>query len=461
MILVTSIAVGADHASTLAQVQKYILKKEFATAKGLLAQRLKSDRTAYQLWVALGEVYEAEESYDNALKAYYRASELQTGIKGLAARINRLQSLVRLRSGKPDSQPLQDKDEARQLLIDARYKHSFKDYLEAYQLFIKAVELDRSILARDYGFVNNGLQYFTENANQPGNQFYLGAYNFYSGLYPKSENMLKDYLRDFPEGEHVAIAKKMLDECREIEHQARAAEAAEAAALAAAEAEKARANQQANATETAKVSDDQPFVVSVAEPQFENTQKAPQIMPGENLEIAEARAKANKLLNDYDRESNSSKKYRILWRLGVMRQPFPEVMNRFSSLLAKGNIETIYATLEALDKIGLPGAESCVSDLYRLLSHKDPRISYRAIKSFGKLPMHADKIVPKLFNIYQLEKYEIRKNQVIRTLQAYKEDGVAVLDAMLRAAASANKRPIAKVISILTGLSVEEIIRNS
>ncbi|KAF1081974.1 MAG: hypothetical protein GQF41_1614 [Candidatus Rifleibacterium amylolyticum] len=277
--------------------------------------------------------------------------------------------------------------------------------------------------------------------------------------------MLSDYLRDFPEGRHSETARNLLKECRDIVAQTRAAEAAEAAALAAAEAEKAAADKPTpgNGTDPTNAATDsgKPYVVAIAEPEFEPVQIYEADPSGDPLDIVEARAKVSKLISEYDRETDEEKKHSILWRIGVIQQPFPEVMAKFSSLMANGSIETVYATLEALDKIGLPGAEACVADLYRLLDHNDIRISYRAVQSFGRMPMQAEKIVPKLFNLYQTEKYAIRKNLLVRTFKAYGENGIAVLDAMIKAAAGPDKRPIAEVISILTGQNVEEIISNS
>ncbi len=464
-VLAAGLAMATDNSAVLNQVQELIKQKDYAAAKGILAQRLKVDRNSYKLWLALGYVYEADNDYEQALKAFLRASELQTGIEGLATRINRLQELVKSQPKKAvDSEASDAQSRARNLLINARYKHSFKDYLEAYQLFIQAVELDRSILARDYGFINNGLNYFNENANQPEHQFYLGAYNFYSGIYPKADDMLSDYIKEYPEGKNIETAKNMLQECRDIVAQARAAEAAEAAAIAAAQAEQARAGQIQIADAKippAATGEDKPFVVAIEDPEFEAQQTYEANPNGEPLEIAEARARVVKLISEYDRETDEEKKHSILWRIGVIQQPFPEAMEKFSSLMANGSIETVYATLEALDKIGLPGAEACVADLYRLLNHDDIRVSFRAIQSFGRMPMQADKVVPKLFNIYQTEKHAIRKNLIVKTFKAYGENGVAVLDAMIKAAPGPDKRPIAEVISLITGENVEDVINKS
>jgi tetratricopeptide (TPR) repeat protein len=465
-VLSANFIFAADNAAVLNQVQELIKQKDYAAAKGLLAQRLKTDRNSYKLWLALGYVYESDNDYEQALKAFIRASELQTGIDGLATRIIRLQELVKSQPKKKiDSNSADAQGKARNLLINARYKHSFKEYLEAYQLFIQAVELDRSILARDYGFINNGLAYFKENANQPEIQFYLGAYNFYAGLYPKADDMLSDYIREYPKGQHSDTAKSLLQECRDIVAQAKAAEAAEIAALAAAEADRSRvASQEQNKTEDATqatADGAKPYVVAIETPEFATEQIYQEIPDGESLEIVEAKAKVIALLGEFDRETDSEKKYGILWRIGVIQQPFPEVIEKFSSLMAGGNIETIYATLEALDKIGLPGAENCVGDLYRLLDHRDVRVTFRAIQSFRRMPMQGARVIPKLFNIYQNEKHEIRKNLIVRTFQSYGEDGIAVLNAMVKAAPGDNKKPIAEIISILTGESVDDIINNS
>jgi tetratricopeptide (TPR) repeat protein len=467
-ILATTLSLtgyAADSSAILSQAQEFIKQKDYSAAKGLLARQLKIDRNSYKLWLALGYVYEADNDYEQALKAFMRASELQTGIDGLATRITRLQELVKSQPKKAAADSTDAAAKARELLNTARYKHSFKDFLESYKIFVEAVELDRSILAHDYGFIENGLKYFNENANKPEYQFYLGAYNFYAGLYPKADDMLSDYIREYPQGQYVETAKSLLQECRDVVAQAKAAEAAETVALAAAEADKARAVSQdkdrtKDQTQSVAVGD-KPYVVAIDNPEFSTEQPYQESSDGGSLEMAEARTRVISLLSDYERETDAETKHGILWRIGVIQQPFPEVIEKFSGLMAEGDIETIYATLEALDKIGLPGAENCVGDLYRLLDHNDLRVSFRAIQSFRRMPMQGAKVIPKLFNIYQNENHAIRKNLVVMAFKSYGEDGVAILNAMIKAAPGPNKRPIAEIISILTGESVEDIISNS
>ncbi|PKL43257.1 MAG: hypothetical protein CVV41_11090 [Candidatus Riflebacteria bacterium HGW-Riflebacteria-1] len=466
-ILATTLSLtgyAADSSAILNQAQEFIKQKDYSAAKGLLARQLKIDRNSYKLWLALGYVYEADNDYEQALKAFMRASELQTGIDGLATRITRLQELVKSQPKKAAADSTDAAAKARELLNTARYKHSFKDFLESYKIFVEAVELDRSLLANDYGFIDRGLKYFSENANQPEHQFYLGAYNFYAGLYPRSEEMLADYIRDYPQGAQAAKAKTLLQECKDIIAQAKAAQiAAEVAAAAEIKTADARLAPALVSSDTA-----QPYVVKHAEPQFldtplqfDDTQQTYGDDQGESFDLAVSREKALQLLNEYDKESDYEKKHDIIWKIGVIRQPFPEVMGKFSSLLEDDKIETVFATLEALEKIDLPGAEFCLPKVYQLLGHKDPRLVYRAIESFSKMPMHADKIVPRLFNIYQTEKYSIRKDMIINTFKSYKNDAIMVLDAMIKEAEGPGKRPLAEIISLLTGEKIEEIINKS
>ncbi|MBU1109064.1 MAG: hypothetical protein KKB51_20475 [Candidatus Riflebacteria bacterium] len=448
LVLLTScITFASDISSFLSQIQELIKKEDYSTAKGLLARRLKTDRNSYKLWLALGYVYEADSDYEQALKAFMRASELQTGIDGLATRIIRLQQLAKSQPAKKEPDASDGENKAKNLLNSARYKYSSSEYLEAYRLFIEAVELDRSILANDYGFINNGLEYFNKNANKPEHQFYLGAFCFYAGLYTRAEAMLTDYSKEYPDGTHTELTKKMIQECKDIVAQAKAAQVA---AVAAAESAKSPADTKP-ATGTKAGETKQPSQIEVAEPQFSEPEQTFDSIPGEPIEITMGREKALKLLNDYENESDSEKQYSIIWSIGMIRLPTPQVMSKFAQLLETGNVDTIFATLEAIEKIGLPGAEICVPQIYKLLGHKDVRIVYRAILSFSRMPMQADKVVPKIFQLYQNETIEIRKRLTINTFRAYKNDAEIVLDAMLKEAEESNKKQIAEVLRVLTG----------
>lgn len=456
---------GSEVAGTIIKVQELLKQKDYQTAKTLIAKSLKSNQDSWQLWMSLGYVFEASQEYDKALAAFMQASELKTGIDGLEAKITRLQELAKNQAPK-QPEPETPVQQAASMMAQAHKLFEQGRTLEAGRLFVEAVEIDRSLLARDIDLIEKCLVSFKKNTAEPENQFYLGAFFFYAGQYTSSEAVLKEFVEKYHTSDKLVIAQRLLKESREIIAQAVAANLA--ATRAEAEAKAARDNAvKASATasletKTAKKprKDKQPEVI----PDFsqeQSQQNLEQNLNGEHPALVYARKKALALLEEYEHETDEEKKAGLIWNIGLLRLPIPEVMNSFNGFLASDNVDTIFATLEALEKIDQPGATMCLQQLYKLLGNDDFRVVYRAIKAFGRLPMSADRVVPRIFKIYAEEKMPARRMLIENTVKAYGTDAVTVLDAMLKEAHRADKRPIAELLSAITGEEIESLINKS
>lgn len=442
----TAIAVFAASsvADTLNQVQVHLKEKDFSAARSLLTQELKSNRNEYKLWLALGYVYEAEQNYEMALKAFSFASEIKTNIPGLSERIIRLQELVKANARELSGETT---DTDNQTLIEkARYLIAFGKELEGFKTFYEAVEADRSILSNDYGLIGKGLDFFRKNQNEKDARFYLGAFTYFSGQYEKASILLEDFISRSEDSPRQEDAKRLLKESRGIIQMAAAR------------------NVQAQADNTTPA----PPRTPDKEPTYEEPDYV-QVEPGvsyesnsgESFAITLARQKALKLLEEYDSESDSRKKLQIIWRLGLIRLPLPEVMAKMAEFLSTDDIQTIVATLTALTKIGNPGAQVCAPYVVNLLDNDEFVIKWSAIITLEKLPLMAGRAIPKLLKIYRNEKRSSRQGIILRTINGYGSTGITILKKMLEDATGPNKRPIAEVLSILTGEDVETLIRDS
>lgn len=449
---------ASENTAVLSKVQSLMQQKDYYAAKLLLAGELKANKNSWQLWMALGDVFEAANEYKQAVAAFKRASEIKTGIEGLAARITRLQELADKTPSRPEPE-LQPENKALQMLQQAHKLDEQGKTLEAGRLFVEAVELDRSLLARDTSLIDKALRAFKSTSTEPENLFYLGAFYFYAGQYSAAEATLNSFVGKYHESDKIALARKLLEECREIIAQVLAANAAAAEKEAAAATErlqKAKAERML-ATATQVVTAAAPETT----PEFTNEYEFQNQSSDEHPALVYARNKAAALLEEYSRETDEDRKLGIIWNLGKLRMPTPETMTGFAGFLESGNVDTIFAALEALEKINQPGAQACMAQLYKLLGNEDQRIVYRAIKTFSRMPMAADQIVPRIFRIYQGEKVQIRRQTIVNTVKAYGQESITILDTMLKQAEMANKRPIAELLSAVTGEDVETLINNS
>ncbi len=205
-------AQALDVSSVLKHTQDLMKKQKYEDAQKLLIRSLKVDRTSYRLWLALGYVFEATDSYEKALKALYRARDLKIGIPGLSTRIGRLEQIIKSQTsvaGLP-----KEKSEALALLQKARYKIKFNQEIEGFDLFIEAIEADRDLLAQDLEKIfQAGLTYFgKQNPKTPESSMYLGFLNFYIGEYKLAKSYLQSFVKENPEHKKIDMAKARLKE---------------------------------------------------------------------------------------------------------------------------------------------------------------------------------------------------------------------------------------------------------
>lgn len=443
-----SLSGASGVASILNQVQIHLKEKDFSAARSLLTQELKVNKNEYKLWLALGYVYEAEQNYEMALKAFAFASELKTSIPGLSERILRLQELV-----KANAKELAGKnnDTQTQTLIErARYLIAFGKELEGYQTFYEAVEADRSILSRDYGLISKGLDFFRLNQNIADSRFYLGAFTYYSGQYEKAAILLEDFIATSEESPRREDARRLLQESREVIRLA-TARTPEVKKPADKPAQTAETNKDAVVKDIEVGSEYAP-----AEPTANFNPGT-----GESFALNLAKQKALKLLEEYEDEGDSRIKLQIIWRLGLIRLPLPEVMAKMAEFLSSDDIQTVVSALRALVKIGQPGAEICGPHIVNLLNNDEFVIKWSAITTLEQLPILPGRAIPRLFKVYLNEKKSSRQGIILRTFSGYGKTGVSVLKKMLEDATGPNKRPIAEVLSVLTGENVETILRDS
>ncbi len=446
---------SSNVADTLNQVKEHLEQKDFASARTLLIDALKTNKEEYRLWLGLGYVYEEEQDYPKALQAFTFASELKTNIPGLSERISRIQELIKInwKEISRDSNEKSNENANHSLLEKARCLLAFGKELEGYKTFYEAVESDRSILANDFGLVEKGLNFFNKNSGQdPEFEFFIGAYQYFSGQYDKASSQLKKYISKNEESPRSQDAKKLLDETMEIIRMA---------------------NAKQDAVETEKKPDKMPASATIdvskqpsnSEPikEYASIEETPSTEPvsGESFSITLARERALKLLSDYDQEPDSRKKLEIIWRVGMIRLPDPEIMAKMAEFLGDSDIQTVVATLEALTKIGINGARICGSHVLKLLDSDEFIIKWSTIRTLEVLPLLPGKAIPRLFRIYQKEDRPARQGMILTTINSYGEPGRNVLRQMLQDATGPNKRPIAQILSILTGESVENLIRDS
>ena len=445
---------ASEISRTLKSVQTFIKAKEYDQAQNLLIRKLKTNQNSYKLWLALGYVYEADSNYDKALKAFKLASELKTNIPGLTDRILRLQQLVKTQRKSPDSEKT-----AQSLFERARYQIAFGQKKEGFKTLYEAIEADRSLLSDDYGLIPRGLNYFKENPDMLSDaNFYLGAFQYYAGYYNQALQTLENFVADAQPSPRQKDAKAIIEECKMVLEQI-----------------KAQAKQIAQA-KAAKEDDkkDKKIVVTkkpgriIPKPEIKKQvnyshydKKTPKPRRDENYAVTLARGRVLELLSDFDKSTERKEKLKIIWRLGDMRMPFPELMTKFAGLLSHEEPVIVMATLKAISRIGLPGAKICAPYIAPLVEEENFYIKWTTIRILQDMPISPEAIIPALIEVYKNERVQLRQSLIINAIYAYGITGQNILLRMISEVPDSEKRPIAEILSIITGKDIEQILKES
>jgi tetratricopeptide (TPR) repeat protein len=449
---------ASEISDTLNSVQALLKEKNYHRAQRVLIDKLKTNQNSYKLWLALGYVYEADENFSKALKAFMLASELKTNIPGLTDRILRLQQIVKTQRN------AKGQDKTSQSLFErARYQIAFGQKKEGFKTLYEAIEADRSLLSDDYGLIPQGMEYFKNNPDLiTDSEFYLGAFQYYAGYYNQALNTLNKFIADAGTSPRQKDAKKIVEECQMILEQIKAQAKQLAQAKAAREAEK-------------KDEDEAPQLVMTKEPgktipkpqakkqvnYSSYDRKTPKPKRHENYAVTLARARVLELLSEFDNTSVKKQKLKIIWRLGDMRMPFPELMAKFASILNSEDSIIVMAALKAISRIGMPGAKICAPYIAPLIEEDNFYVKWTTIKILQDLPIVPETLVPALVKLYKEEKVTMKQNLIINAIFAYGVTGQNILRRMISEAPGPDKRPIAEILSILTGEDIEKIIRES
>lgn len=221
LIMLTTAQVGHSEnvqvADILKQTGELMKQRKYTEARELVTAALQNDDKSYNLWLALGYILEADGQYEKALDAFYRARDLKAGLKGLATRIIRLENLLK---NAPEKEAGSDSSAA--YLARAIYFVESGNIKRGLIEFVKAVDLDRSLIGSQQKLIDLGLKFFSN----PTNLFtleeqtsYLGFYSFFAGNYEDAARELKAYIANYPEGSNVKSARSKLDEITALEEQ--------------------------------------------------------------------------------------------------------------------------------------------------------------------------------------------------------------------------------------------------
>ncbi len=206
----------------LKKTSELMKERKYKEAQQLVTDSLNTEKDSFKLWLAMGNVLEADSQYAEALKAFYKARDLKDSVEGLKERIQRLENL--LKNTLPAAAPVKA-TEAEETLARAKYFVESGSTKKGLVEFVKAVHLNRGLIGQEQKLIDLGLNFFSNQQNlftTEEKNCYLGFYSFFAGNYEDASRELNAYIKQYPEGSEVEKARQKLDEIALLEEQLRA-----------------------------------------------------------------------------------------------------------------------------------------------------------------------------------------------------------------------------------------------
>lgn len=182
------------------------------------------------------------------------------------------------------------------------------------------------------------------------------------------------------------------------------------------------------------------------------------IMPDSGFVEFFAGEVARKTIAELSQARDTERQCRLIWELGNSRLQNAEVMSALIGQLESTEIEVLNMTMEAVGKIGAPSAAAAIDNLIGLIEHEDPLIKFLAIETLGKIKEQPEKIIPILIKDYAEENDQYLKRHIYYWVNKFGKSGLQVLYHELDGTDRVDRKPVAELISRITGEKVQNLI---
>ncbi len=417
------------------------------------ASDLKQD---FNYWLYLGLAFQRTGQTSRAIVAYENALAISPAATNLKSRIRSLKIETQRLDYKPVVLDTPQK-KSEYLFRQAKDLRQNKEYDKAFRSFLQALGYSRRLLAEDDGFLTQG-EVFYGLKRVDYSELFQGIFQFYQGNFAASDRNISFFLQSH------ASAPEFLK--RRAEDYLKLLNATKAQIANAFQGEEKPAT--ANLVKTPQVKTDKVRVanfdkkrdsdVTALEADIIAESSKRVVMTDSGFAQHFGRELASRYLLEIADETDSEKVIRRIWEIGNIGIHDSEVMQKLTAYLQSEDVSIVLTTLEAISKIGMPSAEISLESVFALLEHEELTVKFVAIENLGKMRANPQKVIPRLAKEYAREKDQYLKRHLYYWVNKFGKPGVKVLYEILEDAARVDRRPVAELISRITGEKVNELI---
>lgn len=449
-------AAAEPQTGLMAQVLDMYKYDQYLPAIDVLEQNAAGNEKVFNYWLYLGLGYQRTGQTAKAITAYEKAAELNPDAGNLASRIRTLRIETRRLDYKHvqlDS-PEQKADWLMKLAGSLRREGQEERSL---RLFLQAVDYDASLLSNDDDFIRRGeVFYQLKMADKAEHaELYHGIFKFLQGEHETAHKDLQTFLRAAARPVALELlARKFIDRIDQVKKSNLAAiqsepapakapqTASPAASLAARPAETRSAAQNLGEIEK-QLADSTPKVSSDNDDGFVNRF---------------AEAITSRMIADLAGIEEPQQRCRLLWELGQSRLQKPEIMETLIDELGAEDPRCVTAACEAIAKIGPPAADKAVDGLLKLLDHPEKPLQFLAIELLGKIRSQPDRVLPVLVARYAREQDSYQQRHIYYWVNKFGQPGTEILYRILNDTARVDRKPVAELLSRMTGEKIQDLI---
>lgn len=441
----------------LAMCLEFYKWDEYLPGIDLLEQSAEGLEDSFNYWLYLGLGYQRTGQTEKAIKAYEKAYSINSSAGNLSSRIRALRiETKRLDYQKTDL--AQNTAKADYLMNLARKLRKEYQLDRSFRLFLQALNYNPDLLGRDEGFITEA-EVFYGLKKVAHAEFFQGLFQLMQGDIEHAEKNLNAFLKS--QGKKPAIflarAEDGLKKISMLKEAAVVAKVSERK-LAASERITALPGPVKGVKIAVKKQNDTNENVETIEQEINAEESGRFIVPDSGFVEFFAAEVARKTIAELSQARDVERQCRLIWELGNSRLQNSEVMSALISQFESTEIEVLNMTMEAVGKIGAPSAEAAIDNLIAFIEHEDPLIKFLAIETLGKIKEQPEKVIPVLVKDYAEENDLYLKRNIYYWVNKFGKPGLRVLYNELEATDRIDRKPIAELISRITGEKIQSLI---
>ena len=445
---------------------------QYLPALDLLEASEDTHRDDFNYWLYRGLGYQRSAQTRKALAAYEKAAKLNTAAGNLQNRIKALQIEIEQKNFR-DSSLDTPAQKAAWLFAEAEKLQNRKKEEQAFRYYLQAVDYDPALIKNDNGFISRGNTWYQLKLNDKiaHASLFLGIFKYLQNETTAAAADLQKFMQSSPRP--PALERMATIYLKRLEENSGQKTVAKPELVS-------NPNNDAAASTPSAVLTD-PLIVEVVSEAGKagKTDKPARMSREEMQQLAEiegnisenrpteegkdfvvrfATAMADKMIDQLAETEDIPARCRLIWELGETRLQNSEIMKALAGELAHEDPRVLRTACEAIAKIGMPTAIKAVTPLLAILETDDKAIQFNVIELLGKLKAMPEKVIPALARTYSREDDIYLKRNIFFWVNKFGKPGVEVLYRVLDNTARVDRKPVAELISRITGEKIQELL---